>query len=158
MLSKLMKVYLLSLVERNSLNRWIDEELRKVLEWPVLLKSTKHSQALQISICKFSMNFIKISRLLSNLTKKDSIWTERIEQQNVLKILKKAFIIVPVLRVSNDEKSFKSSTDTSKFATRAVLSQKHQLLGYGIQILLLKSLYIHEINYKIYNKELLAII
>jgi len=71
------------------------------------------------------MNFIKISRLLSNLTKKDSIWTERIEQQNVLKILKKAFIIVPVLRVSNDEKSFKSSTDTSKFATRAVLSQKY---------------------------------
>jgi len=43
MLSKPIKVYLLSLAERNSLDRWIDEELRKVLEWPVLLKSTKHS-------------------------------------------------------------------------------------------------------------------
>jgi len=29
MFSKLAKVYLLSLVERNSLNMWIDEELRK---------------------------------------------------------------------------------------------------------------------------------
>ena len=28
-------------------------------------------------------------------------------------------------RVPNDEKSFELSTDTSKFATRAALSQKH---------------------------------
>ena len=41
------------------------------------------------------------------------------------KVLKKAFITVPVLKVSNNEKYFKSSIDTSKFATRAVLSQKH---------------------------------
>jgi len=77
---------------------------------------------LQIFIFKFSINFAKISRLLSNL---NSIWTWRIEQQNVLEVLKKTFITVPVLRVPNDEKSFKSSTDTSKFATRVVLSQKH---------------------------------
>ena len=37
MLFKLIKVYLFSLLERNSLNRWIDEKLRKVLEWPILL-------------------------------------------------------------------------------------------------------------------------
>jgi len=43
MLSKPIKVYLVSLAERKSLDRWIDEELRKVLEWPVPLKSTKHS-------------------------------------------------------------------------------------------------------------------
>jgi len=43
MLSKPIKVYLLSLVERNSLDRWIDKELRKVLEYSVSLKSTKHS-------------------------------------------------------------------------------------------------------------------
>ena len=43
MLSKPIKVYLVSLAERKSLDRWIDKELRKVLEWPVPLKSTKHS-------------------------------------------------------------------------------------------------------------------
>lgn len=153
MLSKPIKVYLLFLAEINSLNRWIDEELKKVLKQPVLPKSTKHSQALQIPICKFSMNFAKISRLLSNLTKKDGIWTWRIEQQNILEVLKKTFITALVLKVPNDEKSFELSTDTSKFAIGAALSQKHQLLGYGIQILLLKSR-----NYKIYDKELQAII
>ena len=71
------------------------------------------------------MNFAKISRLLSNLTKKDSIWTWRIEQQNVLEVLKKIFTTAPVLRVPNDEKSFKSSTDISKFTTGAALLQKH---------------------------------
>ena len=55
----------------------------------------------------------------------DSIWTWRIEQQNVLKVLKKIFTTAPVLRVPNDEKSFKSSTDISKFTTGAALLQKH---------------------------------
>jgi len=32
MLFKPIKVYLIFLVERNSLNRWIDEELKKVLK------------------------------------------------------------------------------------------------------------------------------
>jgi len=68
-------------------------------------------------------------------------------------VLKKTFTTAPVLRVPNDEKSFELSTDISKFATRAVLSQKHWLLEYVIQILLLKSR-----NYKIYDKELQAII
>jgi len=40
-------------------------------------------------------------------------------------VLKKTFTITPVLRVPNDEKSFESFTDTSKFATGAALSQKH---------------------------------
>ena len=52
------------------------------------------------------MNFAKISRLLSNLTKKDDIWTWRIEQQNILEVLKKTFITAPVLKVPNDEKIF----------------------------------------------------
>jgi len=55
------------------------------------------------------------------LTKKKSIWTGRIKQQNVFEVLKKTFTTVSVLRVSNNEKYFKSSTNTSKFATRAVL-------------------------------------
>ena len=71
------------------------------------------------------MNFAKISRLLSNLTKKDDIWTWRIEQQNILEVLKKTFITALVLKVPNDEKSFELSTNTSKFATGAALLQKY---------------------------------
>ena len=37
----------------------------------------------------------------------------------------KIFTIAPVLRVPNEEKFFKSSTDKSRFTTGAVLLQKH---------------------------------
>jgi len=47
-LSKLIKVYLLFLVERNSLDWLIDEKLRKVLEWPVPPKITNIFR-----LCKF---------------------------------------------------------------------------------------------------------
>jgi len=40
-------------------------------------------------------------------------------------VLKKTFTIAPVLRVPNDEKSFGSSTDTSKFTIGAALLQKY---------------------------------
>jgi len=39
MLSKPIKVYLLSLAERNSLDRWIDEELERILKWLVMVFS-----------------------------------------------------------------------------------------------------------------------
>jgi len=70
------------------------------------------------------MNFAKISWVLYNLIKKNSIWTWRIEQQNVyvLQVVKKTFTTVLVLRIPNDEKSFKLSIDISKFATGTVLS------------------------------------
>jgi len=40
-------------------------------------------------------------------------------------MLKKTFTTALVLRVPTDEKCFELSTDTSKFATGAALSQKH---------------------------------
>jgi len=40
-------------------------------------------------------------------------------------MLKKTFITAPVLRVPNDGKYSKLSTDTSKFATGATLLQKY---------------------------------
>jgi len=80
---------------------------------------------LQISICKFSMNFAKISRLLSNLTKKG--WYLDLENRATKYSwgAEKTFTTAPVLRVPNNEKSFELSTDTSKFATGTALSQKH---------------------------------
>ena len=47
-LSKPIKVYLLSLAERNFLDRQIDEKLKKVLKWPVPPKSTN-----TLRLCKF---------------------------------------------------------------------------------------------------------
>jgi len=73
---------------------------------------------------KFIENFAKMSKPLSDLTKKDCTWNWGIGQQNAFEALKKAFTTAPVLRIPNDENPFKLSTNASDFATGAVLSQK----------------------------------
>jgi len=93
------------------------------------------------------------------LTKKDCTWNWGVEQQNAFETLKKAFTMAPVLRIPNDEDLFKLSTNTSDFATGAVLSQKDMQTNLWYPVAFFsKSLDIHERNYKIYDKELLAVI
>ena len=100
-----------------------------------------------------------MSKPLSDLTKKDCTWNWGVEQQNAFKVLKKAFTTAPVLRIPNDEDLFKLSTDASDFATGAVLSQKDMQTNLWHPVAFFsKSLDVHERNYKIYNKELLAVI
>ena len=100
-----------------------------------------------------------MSKLLSNLTKKDSTWAWGVEQQNAFEVLKKAFTTAPVLRIPNDKDPFKLFTNTSDFSIGAVLSQKDMQtnLWYSVAFFS-KLLDVHERNYKIYNKELLAVI
>jgi len=100
-----------------------------------------------------------MSKLLSDLTKKDSTWTWGKEQQNAFEVLKKAFTTAPVLRIPNDENPFKLSTDASDFATGAVLSQKNIQTNLWHPVAFFsKLLDIYERNYEIYDKELLAVI
>jgi len=69
------------------------------------------------------MNFVKISRLLLNLTKRG--WYLNLENRATKCSRGAEKDLYNSFRVLNNEKSFKSSTDTSKFATRAALLQKH---------------------------------
>jgi len=74
-------------------------------------------------------------------------------------VLKKAFTTAPVLRIPNDEDPFKLSTNASDFTTGAVLSQKDMQTNLWHPVAFFsKSLDVHERNYKIYDKELLAVI
>jgi len=64
-----------------------------------------------------------------------------------------------VLRIPNDKDPFKLSTDASDFAIEAVLLQKDiQTNLWHLVAFFSKSLNIHEKNYEIYDKELLAVI
>jgi len=67
--------------------------------------------------------------------------------------------MAPVLRIPNDEDPFKLSTNASDFATGAVLSQKDMQTNlWHLVAFCSKSLDVHERNYEIYDKELLAVI
>jgi len=138
-----------------------EEKLSGVLEWPVLTKVKQVQAFLGFTnfYCRFIKNFAKMSKPLSNLTKKNCIWNWGVEQQNAFEVLKKAFITAPVLRIPNDEDPFKLSTDTSDFATGAVLLQKDMQTNLWHPVVFFsKSLDVHKRNYEIYNKELLAVI
>jgi len=64
-----------------------------------------------------------------------------------------------ILRIPNDKDPFKLSTNASDFATGTVLSQKNMQTNLWYPVAFFsKSLDVHERNYKIYDKELLAII
>ena len=100
-----------------------------------------------------------MSKPLFDLTEKDSTWTWGKKQQNAFETLKKAFTIAPVLKIPNNEDPFKLSTDASDFATGAVLSQKDMQTNlWHLVAFFSKSLDVHERNYEIYDKELLAVI
>jgi len=138
-----------------------EEKLSGALEWPVPTK-VKQVQAF-LGFANFYRRFIenlaKISKPLSNLTKKDCTWNWGIEQQNAFEALKKAFTMALVLRIPNDKDPFKLSTDASDFAIGAVLSQKDMQTNLWHPVAFFsKSLDVHERNYKIYDKELLAVI
>jgi len=148
--------YLSVIISENKVQ--IDEEkLSEVLKWlvPTKVKQVQAFLGFANFYQRFIENFVKMSKPLSDLTKKDSIWNWGIEQQNTFEALKKAFTTAPVLKIPNDKDPFKLSTDASDFATSAVLSQKMPTTGLWYPVVFFsKSLDIHERNYKIYDKEL----
>ena len=103
-----------------------EEKLSGVLEWPVPTKVKQVQAFLGFAnfYCRFIDNFAKMSKPLSDLTKKNCTWNWGIEQQNAFEALKKAFTTAPVLRIPNDKDPFKLSTNASDFATGVVLLQK----------------------------------
>jgi len=87
-----------------------EEKLSGVLEWPVLTKVKQVQAFLGFAnfYCRFIENFAKMSKPLSDLTKKDCTWNWGIEQQNAFETLEKAFTTAPVLRIPNNEDPFKA--------------------------------------------------
>jgi len=74
-------------------------------------------------------------------------------------VLKKTFTTALVLRIPNDEDPFKLSTDASNFATEAILLQKDMQTNlWYLVAFFFKLLDVYERNYKIYDKELIAVI
>lgn len=81
-------------------------------------------------------------------------WGE--EQQNTFKSLKKRITEEPVLKLPQRDKPFRMEVDASNYVIGGVLSQEHEGKWHPV-VFLSKSMSPAEKNYKIYDKELLAI-
>jgi len=95
---------------------------------------------------------------LFNLTKKNTPFTWNQEEEQAFHSLQAALTIAPVLLLPDYGKPFTLIMDTSDHATRAILEQEDTLGRSHPVAYFSKSLQPAECNYKIHNKELLAIV
>jgi len=132
-----------------------------VREWPTLENKTDVQAFLGFVnfYQRFIWDFSAKARSLFDLTRSEQVWTWSGKEQAAFEDLKIAVTTAPVLVSPQESNSFRIEVDSSDFTTGAVLSQQsmtdrkwHPVAFYS------KSLSSMEQNYKIHDKEMLAII
>jgi len=136
-------------------------KLKSITEWPIPKNITELQSFL--GLCNFYRRFIKnfanIMEPLRKLLKKNSkfIWDNKADE--AFNLLKQSFCNCGLLIHPNPEKEFIVETDASDYAVGCVLSQKcdrdkllHPVAFYS------RSFNSAELNYTIYDKELLGVI
>ena len=101
--------------------------------------------------------WLKNIKLFTRLTKKNELWKWQKEQKTLFKELKELFIVKPILKIYTPSLPTVVETDVLDFALGVYLVQKyldgwHLVIYYSCKITPL------ELNYNIYNKELLDIV
>ena len=102
------------------------EKVKVVLNWLVSKSVIEIQKLLWLAnyYKKFVRDFVKIARLLHELTKKKSKWKQEIRQKKLFKVLKKRFITKPILVVLDLDKKIRMEVDTSDYVTERVLLMK----------------------------------
>ena len=102
------------------------EKVQGVIEWPVL-KSVKDVQKfLELAnyYRQFVKDFVKIARLLYEMTRKETKWSQEEKQQKVFEELKERFTTELVMVTSDLDREIRVEVDMSDFAIGGVLSIK----------------------------------
>ncbi|KAF8641354.1 hypothetical protein AX16_010026 [Volvariella volvacea WC 439] len=135
-------------------------KLDGIQQWPEP-KTVKEIRAF-LGFCNFYRRFIAhyadIAKPLHNLTKKDLPFRWGNEQQKAFETLKNLFLNKPILLAPDTNKPFLIETDASKVATGGVLKQQDSNGDWHPVAYLSQSLDPAQMNYQIYDRELLAII
>ena len=84
-------------------------------------------------------------------------WEWKEEQEKAVEVLKQKVIENAILLIPDNTKPFQVETDASNFAIGAILSQPNQQNKWQPVVFISKSLSSAERNYKVYDKEMLAI-
>ena len=130
---------------------------KALTSWPTP-KKLKELQSF-LGFCNFYRQFIKdyikIAKPLNQLTGKEE-WKWGAKQQTAFDTLQRAITERPLLAIPVDDEPYQVEANSSDFTLGAILSQWQNNKWHPVAYLS-KSLTEAEQNYKIYNKELLAI-
>jgi len=107
---------------------------------------------------RFIQDYSRVARPLTELTKKTDKWAWNNEAEAAFTELKQRFTTAPILAHFDAQKPVIIETDASDFAIGAVLSQRDNEGRLHPVAFHSRKFQPAEINYKIHNKELLAII
>jgi len=136
----------------------VQKKIKAVKEWktPMRVKDIKSFLRFANFYWQFIHNFSHTAKSLNKLKDKKK-WKWKEEYQKAFEELKEKITSQPVLSLPRREGKFRVETDTSEHAIGGVLSQeqdgKWKLIAF-----LSRTMQLAEQNYKIYNKELLAIV
>ena len=132
-----------------------------VSEWPTPSNKKEVQSFLGFinSYRRFIEGFSHIAQPLFDLTKADSTFKWTSEEKSAFDTLWDRITLAPILTLLDNSRPYCIEADSSDFATRAVLSQENPEDGKWHPIAFLsKSLSLVERNYKIHDKEMLAIV
>ena len=137
-----------------------EEKVKGVLNWPTpkCVKDIQKFLRLANYYYRFIKNFAFIARPLHNLVKKEQKWDWTEKQEKAFGELKENFTKEPVLAVPDLDKKMKIEVDASDYAIGGVLFMECEDRKWRPVAFLSKSLNEMERNYKIHNKEMLAVI
>jgi len=135
-------------------------KLKAVSSWPTPTK-VKNIQEF-LGFCKFYRQFVKnysaLARPLFDLTKKDTPFLWGTAQAEAFVALQNMLMTSLVLLLPDYNRPFMLITDVSDYVTGAILEQNDAFGQSHLVAYYLKSLQPAEQNYKIHDKELLAIV
>ncbi|SJK99901.1 uncharacterized protein ARMOST_03212 [Armillaria ostoyae] len=132
-------------------------KLAGIAEWPTPMKKKELQSFLGFTnfYRKFIKNYSKVVRALTQLTG-NAEWTWGTAQNQAFQQLKKQMAEDVILAIPNSTGRFRVEADTSNRAVGAILSQEQEGRWRPVAFMS-KALTATERNYKIYDKELLAI-
>ena len=136
------------------------EKVQGVIEWlvPKNVKDVQKFLGLANYYRWFVKDFAKIARPLHEMMRKENKWSWGERQQKAFEELKEKFTTEPVLITPDLDKEMRVEADVSDFAMGGVLSMKCEDEKWRPVAYISKSLNEAERNYKIHDKEMLAII
>jgi len=135
-------------------------KLTAVTNWPTpkTMKEVQKFLGLGNFYCCFVKNYSALAQPLFNLTKKDVPFHWDQAEEQAFCNLQSALTSAPVLILPDYDKPFTLITDTSDYTTGSILEQEDAFGCSHPVAYFSKSLQPTERNYKIHDKELLAII
>jgi len=157
---KVQKVNFLGVVIGQGKIEMEEDKVAGVLNWPVpkIVRDVRKFLGLANYYRRFVKDFAKLAQPLNNLTRKEEKWRWGNKQQEAFKQLKQVFMSRPLLVALDIDKEFRVEADASNFATGGVLLIKCEDNKWRPVAYISKSLNETERNYKIHDKEMLAVI